>query len=71
MTMSVRLKLAFYTTYAICVLVLPQGPSFVRLRRALLRQRGIHKMRGKVVVTSREVERLGEESTSIEESRVV
>jgi hypothetical protein len=41
-----RLKLAFCTTHAVCVLVLAQGPSFMRLRRALLRQRGVHKMRG-------------------------
>ena len=33
----VRLKLAFCTTCAVRVLVLAQGPSFLRLRRALLR----------------------------------
>jgi hypothetical protein len=43
---GVRLKLAFCTTCAVCVPVLAQGPSFLRLRRALLRQKGIHKMRG-------------------------
>ena len=32
-------------TFAVCVLVLAQGPSFIRLRRALLRQRGVHKIR--------------------------
>ena len=32
----VRLKLAFCTTCAVRVLVLAQGPSFLRLRRALL-----------------------------------
>ena len=37
---SVRLKLAFCTTCAVRVLVLAQGPSFLRLRRALLRRRG-------------------------------
>ena len=58
---SVRLKLAFCMTYAVCVLVLAQGPSFIRLRRALLRQRGVYKVRGKVTVTLREVEQLGEE----------
>ena len=42
----VRLKLAFCTTCAVRVLVLAQGPSFLRLRRALLRRKGIHKMRG-------------------------
>ena len=52
----VRLKLAFCTTCVVSVLVLAQGPSFVRLRRALLRQRGVHKVRGKVMVTLREVE---------------
>jgi hypothetical protein len=45
-SLSVRLKLAFCTTCAVRVLVLAQGPSFVRLRRALLRRKGIHKMRG-------------------------
>jgi hypothetical protein len=43
---TVRLKLAFCMTCAVRVLVLAQGPSFLRLRRALLRQKGIHKMRG-------------------------
>jgi hypothetical protein len=58
---SVRLKLAFCMTYAVYVLVLAQGPSFMRLRRALLRQRGVYKVRGKVMVILREVEQLGEE----------
>ena len=43
---SVRFKLAFCTTCAVCVLVLAQGPSFVRLERALLRQRGVYKTKG-------------------------
>ena len=36
----VRLKLAFCITCAVYVLVLAQGPSFVRLKRAWLRWRG-------------------------------
>ena len=67
-SLSVRLKLAFYTTCVVCVLVLAQGPSFIRLRRALLRQRGVHKMRG----SDNHLERSGttmRSSTSIEESQ--
>ena len=35
--LCVRLKLAFCTTCAVRVLVLAQGPSFLRLRRAFVK----------------------------------
>ena len=54
-SMCVRLKLAFCTTCAICVLVLAQGPSFVRLRRALLGQRGVSQEERSATITSGKV----------------
>ena len=52
----VRLKLAFCTTCAVHVLVIAQGPSFLRLLRAWLRQRGDSQDERNTTVTSREVE---------------
>ena len=69
---AVRLKLAFCTTCAVRVLVLAQGPSFLRLRRALLRQRGDSQDERSATVTSGGVETIQRScSTSTEEIEVV
>ena len=47
----VRLKLAFCTTCVVQVLVLAQGPSFLRLRRALLRRRGDSQVERRAMIT--------------------
>ena len=52
---SVRLKLAFCMTCVVRVLVLAQGPSFLRLRRALLGQKGDSQVERKVTITSGKV----------------
>ena len=70
--MLVRLKLAFGTTCAVRVPVLAQGPSFLRLRRALLRRRGDLQDERGTTVTSGGVEAIRRScSTSTEESEVV
>jgi hypothetical protein len=68
----VRLKLAFCTTCAVRVLVLAQGPSFWRLRRALLRRRGDSQDERDATITSGGVETIQRScSTSTEEIEVV
>jgi hypothetical protein len=70
--LSVRLKLAFCTTCAVCVLVLAQGPSFLRLRRALLRRREDLQDERNTTITSGGVEAIRRScSTSTEENEVV
>ena len=69
---GVRLKLAFCMTCAVRVLVLAQGPSFLRLRRALLGQRGDSQGKRNATVTSGGVETIQRScSTSTEEAEVV
>ena len=69
---AVRLKLAFCTTCAVRVPVLAQRPSFLRLRRALLRRRGGLQDERDTTVTSGGVEAIRRScSTSTEESEVV
>ena len=69
---SVRLKLAFCMTCAVRVLVLAQGPSFLRLRRALLRRRGDSQDERSATITSGGVETIQRScSTSTEENEVV
>ena len=69
---TVRLKLAFCTTCAVHVLVLAQGPSFWRLRRAWLRRRGDSQDERSATVTSGGVETIQRScSTSTEEIEVV
>ena len=71
-TITVRLKLAFCTTCAVRVLVLAQGPSFLRLRRALLRRRGDSQDKRSATITSGGVETIQRScSTSTEETEVV
>ena len=68
----VRLKLAFCTTCAVRVLVLAQGPSFLRLRRALLGRRGDSQDERSATITSGGVETIQRScSTSTEEIEVV
>ena len=68
----VRLKLAFCTTCAVRVLVLAQGPSFLRLRRALLRRRGDSQDKRSAMITLGGVETIQRScSTSTEENEVV
>ena len=68
----VRLKLAFCTTCAVRVPVLAQGPSFLRLRRALVRRRGDSQDERSATVTSGGVETIQRScSTSTEEIEVV
>ena len=69
---GVRLKLAFCTTCAVRVLVLAQGPSFLRLRRALLRRRGDSQDKRNATITSGGVETIQRScSTSTKETEVV
>ena len=69
---DVRLKLAFCTTCAVRILVLAQGPSFLRLRGALLRRRGDSQDKRSVTITSGGVETIQRScSTSTEETEVV
>ena len=69
---GVRLKLAFCTTCAVRILVLAQGPSFLRLRRALLRRRGDLQDKRSATITSGGVETIQRScSTSTEETEVV
>ena len=68
----VRLKLAFCTTCAFRVLVLAQGPSFLGLRRALLRRRGGSQDKRSATLTLEGVETIQKKcSTSTEENEVV
>ena len=60
-SISVRLKLAFCMTCAVRVLVLAQGPSFSRLRRALLGQRGDSQVERKATITSGKVKTIPDE----------
>ena len=72
LTLAVRLKLAFCTTCAFRVLVLAQGPSFVRLRRALSGRRGGSQDKRSATLTSEGVETIQRKcSTSTEENEVV
>ena len=67
----VRLKLAFCMTCAFRVLVLAQGPSFLGLRRALLRWRGGSQDKRSATLTSEGVETIQRKcSTSTEENEV-
>ena len=69
---AVRLKLAFCMTCAFRVLVLAQGPSFLGLRRALLRQRRGSQDERSATLTSGGVETIQRKcSTSTEENKVV
>ena len=71
-SICVRLKLAFCTTCVVRVLVLAQGPSFRRLRRALLRRRGDSQDKRNATITSGGVETIRRScSTSTEENEVV
>ena len=70
--LCVRLKLAFCTTCAVRVLVLAQGPSFLRLRRALLGRRGDSQDKRNAMITSGGVETIQRScSTSTKENEVV
>ena len=70
--LRVRLKLAFCTTCAVCVLVLAQGPSFFETLEGLVKAKGDSQDERNTMVTSGRVETIQRScSTSTEESEVV